>query len=111
MSEKSFIIIWGILFFSALIIQGIILKLNKNAKFQKKFFPIALAINLAIFLLLPIFQFFPSLLILAFIGFGVLLFFLSIKRTKYCDVCQKFRYNRTFLEKMNFCQVCGNEFI
>ena len=110
MSEKTFMIFWGILFFTILVVQGIVFKINKNSTFQKKFFPFALAINLAVFLLLPMFQFYPSPIIFVFIGVGFLIFFINIKTTKYCDVCGKFRYNKTLWEKMDFCQVCGKKF-
>lgn len=110
MSEKTFMIFWGMLFFTILVVQGIVFKVNKNSNFQKKFFPLALAINLAVFLLLPIFQFYPSPIIFVFIGIGFLIFFINIKNTKYCDVCEKFRHNKNFLEKMSFCSVCRDKF-
>jgi hypothetical protein len=102
--------IWGIVFFANLIVQILIFKISKDLNFKKKFFPVSIIITGLIFLILPIYQFYPSIIVFPIVAGAAVIVFLNIKLHKFCDRCQKFRYNYTFYEAMKFCLICGEKF-
>jgi hypothetical protein len=111
MSEKSIMIIFVVVFIVYMLIGVAIFSLNKNVDLKKRFFPFSVIIGCLIFGSLMFIQFYPRIFpILIFLPGLALIAYLNIKFTKFCDHCGKFRYNRTFWEKMNFCPVCGDKF-
>ncbi len=111
MAEKIIVSVFGLIIIIHLAISIWILRFNKNTVLKKKFFPISVIIFCLIFASAIFAQFFPNILpIIIFYPFLAVIAFLNIKLTKFCDKCEKFRYNYTFYEDMKFCLVCGEKF-
>ncbi len=110
MNEKIVVSVFGLIIILHLAISIWILRFNKNNALKKKFFPISVIIFCLIFASAIFVQFYPNILpLVIFYPFLVLIAFLDIKLTKFCDKCEKFRYNSTFYEAMKFCLICGEK--
>jgi hypothetical protein len=111
MNEKIVVSIFGFICLLHAAISLWVLNFSKNVSLKKKFFPSSIIAFCLIFASAIFVQFYPNILpLVIFSPFLVIIAFLNIKLTKFCDKCEKFRYNSTFYEKMEFCLKCGDKF-
>ena len=110
MNESTWMYIFGSAFVILVAVNAIVFSVKKGTTFRKKYLRFSGIPFLMLFGLLPLVQFWPSPISLIFVPFLVFIGFLQVKLTKYCDSCDKLRYNRQMFEPMNYCSVCGEEF-
>ena len=98
-----FISVWAVLG----LISFLLFFVNKNAQLKRKIFPVfIIGIGIA-FAGFVTWMFYPHPPYLIAYPAIVLISFLNIKMTKFCDECGKTNFSQNAFSALKFCQKCG----